>query len=191
MPRAFMTLALSRSILNNSYVPREEADVPISLILNGVNALIAPSVFVSYRVSHTPVISAVLADSVLTNGDVITILGSGFALSGNKVTTVQSFYNKESVCQIISQNTTTIVCQIASAVMASSYVKVVVPGYGIAQTLRSCPHGTYLMCDGQCLSDMDCSVSAWGRFGCDDIVNLIYGDTYCDSNGGDDNVNKP
>ena len=196
-PNPNANVFFSRQPLQPDYTLRADTTSVVRVSVNGILATIDDATLsIAYAQSATPRITAVSQDEQTASvptyaGDIITITGTGFAATGNEVTLVHVATGGTSTCGVQTESTTSVTCVASPTKFGRSRVAVRVPGSGLAYTGRTCPTGTFLMCDGQCLTDADCRRAAWGRYGCQDIVDYIYDETFCHANGGSDRVNSP
>ncbi|CUG86307.1 transmembrane protein, putative [Bodo saltans] len=173
--------------LSSSYIMRPEATMAITLQGNSIIATVADGVVVQYSLSVTPTITNVTLNSATTAkyGSVVTITGTSFASSGNIVTV------NNASCFVQSQSATSITCVMTAGNYGPGFVQVTVPGVGLAATVRTCPNGGFLNCNGQCLTDDMCRYDAWGDDTCSDLAIVTVGDTFCNANGGADSTDTP
>jgi hypothetical protein len=197
--------------LVSSYPAHPEGEKRIKLFINGVQAREQEwsEALVVYDFSMTPRSDSIARalptdftattplpyESIVRDGEILVLEGSSFAESGNVVTLQRlaaygtfSSAPSTSTCEVLEESSTRIVCRLHMAAAGSHLVQVVDPAYGMAYHSLECPSsGQFLMCDGSCLSDSDCSVAEWGIVqSCSDLVQLISGDSYCDATGGND-----
>lgn len=176
------------------YTLRADVVGVIRLTANGITAAVNDAaVFVDYKQTATPRITAVsIAETAATVPETALVIdGTDFAATGNEVTVVDQRTGNSSTCTITAEAATQITCTLNTTYFGRGRVVVRRPGWGNAYTARTCPSGAFLACDGQCLTDADCVRSDWGRAGCNDLMQLLYGETYCHSKGGSDLIDRP
>ena len=153
-------------ILSQFYTMRTGGTQNVVVKVNGTAWNLDNNVVkVTFDQTVTPTITTVTpttsrrqtSGTVVAPGSRITVVGTRFAASGNRVVLEKLGIDTTTTnCTVVSESTTQIVCEIASP--ATSYgthiVGVIVPSVGRAHTGRSCAAGEYLMCDGNCIKDV-------------------------------------
>lgn len=175
------------------YPTRDDNVAYIRVNINGTVADVDDATTkIEFSAASTPTITgAVPATSIVNQGTDITISGTGFAASGNVVELLKQGLNgARSRCVVTQESTTSIKCKADLISFGKHFVQVYVPNAGYAKSQITCPVGQFLTCDGQCLTQADCSYTEWGIFGdCPTLLSVLAGDAFCHSNGGSDRIN--
>jgi hypothetical protein len=178
--RPFVKLA---PLVNQYPLKPEASNVAVALTANGKTAIVAGGVSVSYTLAQTPRVDSVSPRGTVAPNTQVTITGTGFASSGNKV------YIGKTLCPVQSESSTVVVCR--PSILGQGFLRVLVPGKGFTTSQLGCPVGQSLMCDGSCVDDSKCVYEEWGMRTCADLSNLIIGESFCHANGGTDRVGIP
>eukprot|EP00759_Apiculatamorpha_spiralis_P009384 PhF_6_TR15991/c1_g1_i1/m.25091 len=175
-----------KSALVNSHKSRPENIVTVSVSINGTSSDTCGECYFEYNLKNTPTITSVSPSSGPVYQDqILTVTGTGFSASSSvKV-------GKEVCPTEGTPSDTEIRCKLSAPNVGKWRLTVENSLSGTSYTKLSCPEGSFLNCDGLCYTDKDCSYDEWGIYTCKELYAVMSYETFCDSNGGSDRINKP